>query len=75
MRPLFYRIEEIALMQLNKATAVKNTTGFVYEITFSASKDMRPAIFDFAHDKGLKILQLVKKNRSLEQLFQQLTSN
>ena len=70
-----YRIEEVALMQLNKATAVKNTTGFVYEITFSTSKDMRPAIFDFAHDNGLKILQLVKKNRSLEQLFQQLTSN
>lgn len=70
-----YRIEEIALMQFNKATAVKNTRGFVYEITFSSSIDMRPAIFDFAHDNGLKILQLVKKNRSLEQLFQQLTSN
>ena len=35
---------------------------------------MRPLIFDFAHDNGLKTLQLTKKNRSLEQLFQELTS-
>jgi len=35
---------------------------------------MRSAIFDFAHDNGLKILQLNKKNTSLEQLFQQLTN-
>lgn len=69
-----YRIEEEALLQLPKAISVKNTKGFVYEITFETLTDMRPVIFDFAHDSGLKTLQLTKKNRSLEQLFQELTS-
>ncbi|MGO4913194.1 gliding motility-associated ABC transporter ATP-binding subunit GldA [Leeuwenhoekiella sp. W20_SRS_FM14] len=69
-----YRIEEVALLQLPKAISVKNTKGFVYEITFETITDMRPVIFDFAHDNGLKTLQLTKKNRSLEQLFQELTS-
>ncbi|MDP5043888.1 MAG: gliding motility-associated ABC transporter ATP-binding subunit GldA [Leeuwenhoekiella sp.] len=69
-----YRIEEVALLQLPKVISVKNTKGFVYEITFETLTDMRPLIFDFAHDNGLKTLQLTKKNRSLEQLFQELTS-
>ncbi|WP_028377534.1 gliding motility-associated ABC transporter ATP-binding subunit GldA [Leeuwenhoekiella sp. MAR_2009_132] len=69
-----YRIEEVALLQLPKVILVKNTKGFVYEITFETITDMRPVIFDFAHDNGLKTLQLTKKNRSLEQLFQELTS-
>ncbi|MFI8378577.1 gliding motility-associated ABC transporter ATP-binding subunit GldA [Leeuwenhoekiella sp. NPDC079379] len=69
-----YRIEEVALLQLPKVKSVKNTKGFVYEITFDTAKDMRPTLFDFAHDNGLKTLQLSKKNRSLEQLFQDLTS-
>ena len=39
----------------------------------SGTKDMRPAVFDFAHDNGLKILNLQLKNESLEQLFKKLT--
>ena len=69
-----YRIEEVALMQLPLVKTVKNTKGFIYELTFETTKDMRPAIFDFAHDNGLKTLQLIRKNKSLEHLFQQLTS-
>lgn len=69
-----YRIEIELLQQLDRVAEVTNTIGFVYEMTFDTSQDMRPAIFDFAHDNGLKILQLNKKNTSLEQLFQQLTN-
>ena len=69
-----YRIEIELLQQLDRVAEVTNTIGFVYEITFDTSQDMRSAIFDFAHDNGLKILQLNKKNTSLEQLFQQLTN-
>ena len=69
-----YRIEIELLQQLDRVAEVTNTVGFVYEITFDTSQDMRSAIFDFAHDNGLKILQLNKKNTSLEQLFQQLTN-
>jgi ABC-2 type transport system ATP-binding protein len=55
-------------------THVKNTIGFVYEITFTHSKDMRPVVFDFAHDNQLKTLQLSRKNKNLESLFTELTT-
>lgn len=69
-----YRVEEVLLNKLPNATSVKNTGGFVYDITFNTSKDMRPAVFDFAHDNQLKTLQLSRKNKNLESLFTELTS-
>ena len=70
-----YRVEEVALQKLPHVKQTKNNRGFVYEITFETTKDMRPALFDFAHDNGLKTLQLNRKNQTLEQLFHELTSN
>ncbi len=70
-----YRVEEVALQKLPQVKSIRNTKGFVYEITFNTSKDMRPTLFDFAHDNGLKTLQLNRKNQTLEQLFHELTSN
>lgn len=69
-----YRVEDTFLSKLPQVTSVKNTHDFVYEISFSSSKDMRPLVFDFAHDNELKILQLYQKNMSLETLFKELTS-
>ncbi|NNC34264.1 MAG: gliding motility-associated ABC transporter ATP-binding subunit GldA [Croceitalea sp.] len=69
-----YRVEEVLLLQMKHAVAVKNITGFVYEITFSTATDMRPAVFDFAHDNALKTLQLSRKNKNLASLFTELTS-
>lgn len=68
-----YRVEDAFLNQLPHVTQIKNTSGFVYEITFNTSKDMRPAVFDFAHDNKLKTLQLSRKNKNLESLFTELT--
>jgi len=70
-----YRVEDAFLKKLPKVKNVVNTTGFLYEITFSTSDDMRSYVFDFAHDNQLKILQLNQKNASLESLFRELTSN
>lgn len=70
-----YRIEEIALKEIGKVTNIKNTTGFKYEITFDTNQDKRPDVFDFAHDKGLKIIELHKKNKNLESLFIDLTKD
>ncbi len=70
-----YRVEDVALKNLKSVQSVKNVHDFLYEITFSVEKDMRPAVFDFAHDNGLKILKLNQKNASLESLFRELTSN
>jgi len=68
-----YRVEDQFLLNLPKATQVKNPFGLTYEITFNTKTDMRPAVFDFAHDNELKILQLNQKNTSLEKLFRELT--
>lgn len=69
-----YRVEEIALQKIPKAKKVENSAGFVYQIYFETEEDMRSSVFDFAHDNGLKILQLHQKNTSLEQLFIELTT-
>ncbi|MEO0528032.1 MAG: gliding motility-associated ABC transporter ATP-binding subunit GldA [Bacteroidota bacterium] len=69
-----YRVEEVLLQQMPHTISVKNTGGFVYEITFNTSMDMRPKVFDFAHDNQLKTLQLSRKNKNLESLFTELTT-
>ena len=68
-----YRIEMVALQKLPHLKTVKNPAGFVYELTFTTTEDMRPAVFDFAHDNGLKTLQLNQKSKNLESLFTELT--
>lgn len=70
-----YRVEEAFLNRLPHVTAVKNVHDFIYEITFNTTLDMRPKVFDFAHDNELKILQLNQKNENLETLFRNLTQN
>ncbi|RFN59761.1 gliding motility-associated ABC transporter ATP-binding subunit GldA [Marixanthomonas ophiurae] len=70
-----YRVETVALQQLPNVTKVENPGGyFIYNIYFSSEKDMRSSVFDFAHDNGLKILQLHQKNTTLEKLFVDLTA-
>ena len=70
-----YRVETEALARLDQVEKVKNTHDFQYEIYLKGSEDQRPAVFDFAHDNGLKILSLQLKNESLEKLFNELTPN
>lgn len=69
-----YRVEEVLLNKLKSVSQVRNTGGFVYELTFDTQEDMRPAVFDFAHDNSLKTLQLNHKTRNLEALFTELTT-
>jgi ABC-2 type transport system ATP-binding protein len=70
-----YRIEEVALEKLPHMIAAKNIGGFHYQLHFETQKDMRPAVFDFAHDNGLKTLQLNRKTKNLETLFAELTKS
>lgn len=69
-----YRVEEVALKQMDKVEKVENTSGFAYQIYFNSENDMRSKVFDYAHDNGLKILQLHQKNTTLEKLFIELTA-
>ena len=70
-----YRVEESFMNKLPNVSSVKNITGFTYEILFESDEDMRPVVFDFAAKNGLKILELNRKNQSLEKLFQELTAS
>ena len=68
-----YRVESVALQKIPNIKTVVNTFEFDYELTFESKTDMRPAVFDFAHDNGLKILSLQQKNEGLEKKFNLLT--
>jgi len=67
------RVEEQLLNKIPQITKVVNLHDNTWQLTFNTSKDMRPAIFDFAHDNGLKLLQSQVKNQDLESLFRSLT--
>lgn len=69
-----YKVEEAFFKKMESLKEVKNTYGFIYELTFLTTTDMRPAVFDFAHTHELKILQLSRKNKNLESLFRELTN-
>ena len=69
-----YRIEEVAVQQLPHLKAFKNTHDMLWELTFETEKDMRPVVFDFAHDNGLKIMQMNNKLKNLEQIFIETTA-
>ena len=69
-----YRVETEALSKIEGVEKVVNTFDFQYELTCSKEEDIRPKVFDFAHDNQLKILSLQQKNENLAELFKQLTS-
>lgn len=68
-----YQVEEQLLAKLPNITSYKNTHDMTWELTFVADKDMRPSIFDFANENGLKTLQLNQKNKNLEAVFREIT--
>ena len=68
-----YQIEEQLLAKLENITSYRNIHDMTWELIFVAEKDMRPAIFDFANENGLKTLQLNQKNKNLEAVFREIT--
>ncbi len=68
-----YKIEEQAIAKIENLTSFINTHDMIWELTFLADKDMRPAVFDFANAHGLKTLQLNQKNKNLETVFREIT--
>ena len=63
-----FRVEERLLRNLPHIVAATNVYDFLYQLQFSTSEDMRPAVFDFAKENGLKILQINHKHNDLEDL-------
>uniref|UniRef100_UPI00404A91AB gliding motility-associated ABC transporter ATP-binding subunit GldA n=1 Tax=Flavobacterium sp. TaxID=239 RepID=UPI00404A91AB len=68
------KIEEEFIKTLPKLTNYKNTHDMVWELTFTTNQDMRPTVFDFAKENGLKTLQLNTKNKNVEAIFREMTS-
>ena len=68
-----YKIEEVAISRIPHLKSYKNIHDMTWELTFLSDRDMRPAVFDFAHDNGLRTLQLNQKNKNLEAVFREIT--
>ncbi|MRX66664.1 protein involved in gliding motility GldA [Flavobacterium resistens] len=68
-----YQVEQQLLAKLENISSYVNTHDMTWELTFVTEKDMRPAIFDFANENGLKTLQLNQKNKNLEAVFREIT--
>ncbi len=69
-----FRVEEEAVAKIPHLKSYVNTHDMIWELTFESETDMRPAVFDFAHDNGLKTLQLNQKNKNLEAVFREITN-
>ncbi len=66
-------VSEELISGIENLNSFTNTQDLIWELTFEADKDMRPAIFDFANANGLKTLQLNQKNKNLETVFREMT--
>ena len=69
-----YKIERQFIERIPYLKNAVNVHDTIWELTFDTTIDMRPKVFDFAHDNGLKTLNLAAKNKNLESLFRVLTT-
>lgn len=67
-------VTEQLLLKLPNLREANNTEDNHWSLVFDTEKDMRAEVFDFAHNNGLRTLQLNRKIISLESLFQNLTN-
>lgn len=69
------RVEEQFLKTLPNLIKVENVYDATWELTFDTKEDMRPILFDFAQQNGLRALKIIPKNKNLAILFKELTAN
>ena len=68
-----FKIEKQFIKNIPNLAEAENVHNAIWQLTFDTKEDMRAAIFDFANENGLKILQLNTRNKNLESLFRELT--
>jgi ABC-2 type transport system ATP-binding protein len=66
-------IDEKLFSNLPNIKSYKKVHDLVWELSFATEADMRPVVFDFAHENELKTLQLNLKNKNLESIFREMT--
>lgn len=69
-----YKIEQQFINTILNLKSAINIHDTIWQLTYLTNNDMRATVFDFAHENGLKILQLNTKNKNLESLFRELTT-
>jgi ABC-2 type transport system ATP-binding protein len=68
-----FQLEKRFFKELSNLKDAVNIGGTTWDLTFDTQEDQRTEVFDFAMKKGLKLLSLTTKNKSLDTLFQELT--
>jgi len=68
------KIDASILKLLENSTQIKAIDEYSWEITFTSEIDNRGNVFDFAQQKGIKILQMNLKNKNLEAIFREKTA-
>ena len=66
-------IEEELLRGIPNVTHLEIITDHKYKIVTSGKEDMRPKISQLAYEKGWSLLSLQQTERSMENVFQELT--
>ncbi len=69
-----FKVEKQFIENIPHLILADNIHDTTWVLTFNTVKDMRPSVFDFAHDNGLKTLKINTKNKNLESLFRELTT-
>lgn len=68
------KVEETFVSKISHLKEASNIEGNKWILDFETEEDMRAKVFDFAVENGLKTLQLIQLESSLESLFQNLTN-
>lgn len=68
-------VDEQLLQQIALIVDVKKTGVHKYCLCSDSDTDVRQSVFDFAVQHGLAVLTMQAKQRSVEEIFQQLTQN
>lgn len=69
-----FKIEKQFILTISHLKSADNIHNTSWVLTFNTLEDMRSVVFDFAHENGLKILNLTTKNKDLESLFREFTT-
>ena len=65
--------DEQELNNISGVTKVKKVTGKNWVIEAATQNDIRESVFNFAVKKGISVLSMQKKEKSIEEVFQELT--
>ena len=67
------KAEKKELMKIENVLEVRELKGSKHQILFDSKFDLRPALFEFAVNNKLTVLQMNMEEQKLESIFQELT--